>query len=254
MMNRIELETIVRTVTEAVLREIGHAHKERTGCGNCTSCPCKSEKGKSASSPVPSVSPPTPAAFEGRLLSEEALLSICRPGCMEVHIRPGTLVTPLARDRAQAMGVSFVTAQQSAEDGRTVACSTDRRLTLVARNCSRSMEQAVVSTAGQAGFQVQVEPINGRTNSAVTEAALASARALSRQECRRGIIIDDNIYALSLQMGRISGVRPAVCWDVDSAIESRRECNSNVLLLSSRLMGLTAVRRIVSAWLNESES
>jgi ribose 5-phosphate isomerase RpiB len=82
-------------------------------------------------------------------------------------------------------------------------------------------------------------------------AALDSARLVARGSFERAMIIDENAFSLSQALGKEDGIRASICWDVDSALTTRKECDSNVLILNNRLLGMTTLQRIVSAWLSE---
>jgi len=50
-------------------------------------------------------------------------------------------------------------------------------------------------------------------------------------------------------MNKLPGVRGVVCWDVASAIKSRKDCQANLLLLNNRSLGLMMLKKIAEAWL-----
>jgi ribose 5-phosphate isomerase RpiB len=61
------------------------------------------------------------------------------------------------------------------------------------------------------------------------------------------IVLDENVYPLSVQLKRVAGVNPKICWDRETAVGSR---DHNVLLLSSRLLGIPSLKKITEAWLH----
>lgn len=76
------------------------------------------------------------------------------------------------------------------------------------------------------------------------------ARAVSRKECDRGILVCGSGIGMSLAANKINGVRAVVAHDLYSAEMSRRHNDSNVLCLGADLIAPAAMAtKIVQVWL-----
>jgi ribose 5-phosphate isomerase B len=65
----------------------------------------------------------------------------------------------------------------------------------------------------------------------------------------RGILICGTGLGMSMVANRFPGIRAALCYDVSTAVMSRRHNNANLLVLGGRMIGPHLAREIVQAWL-----
>ena len=75
------------------------------------------------------------------------------------------------------------------------------------------------------------------------------ADAVSRGEFERGIVLGGSGNGEAIVANRVRGVRCALCWNLESALLSRRHNDANVLSLGERLIGEREALEIVEAWL-----
>lgn len=75
------------------------------------------------------------------------------------------------------------------------------------------------------------------------------ARAVSRKEVDRGILIDGSGMGMCIVANKFAGVRAAPCHDDLTAEMSRLHNDANVLCLSADLLGERLVNRMVEIWL-----
>ncbi|HEX6058187.1 MAG TPA: ribose 5-phosphate isomerase B [Gemmatimonadaceae bacterium] len=76
------------------------------------------------------------------------------------------------------------------------------------------------------------------------------AEAVSRGEFERGIVLGGSGNGEAIVANRVRGVRCALCWNLESALLSRRHNDANVLSLGERLIGEREAREIVEAWID----
>lgn len=76
-----------------------------------------------------------------------------------------------------------------------------------------------------------------------------AAQAVAEGRCERGVVLGGSGNGEAMVANRIRGVRCAVCWDVRSAVLSRRHNDANVLSLGQRMMSAEAALEIVKVWL-----
>lgn len=266
-MNSTEKEDLIRRVTAEVVRSLSpllnsSSRIENLGNHGSGSCSCANGDRKSSNSsccvsagdssrepgPVPSLT------FEDRLLSEEKLLALAgRTSCIRITRR--TLVTPLAVDRARELGIEIRSdsprpAVVSGPTAEGVGFYSDR-LNASFERLIRGISDALPVKIVKVGFEAEGE--KSRRTSPL-ELAAACARGVVEGKYRRAVILHEDAYPLLRRLRRIKGVRAGLCSDLETAVTGRRERDENVLLLSSRSLGLTMAGRLVRAWLGEEES
>ncbi len=77
----------------------------------------------------------------------------------------------------------------------------------------------------------------------------AVAKAVSRGECEKGIVICGSGIGISIAANKVHGVRAALCTDSLMAKLSRLHNNANVLALGERIIGPDLAMDIVEAWI-----
>lgn len=81
------------------------------------------------------------------------------------------------------------------------------------------------------------------------EYAAKVARAVSKKEVDRGILVDGSGMGMCIVANKFPGVRAALCHDDLTAEMSRLHNDANVLCLSADLLGERLVNRMVEIWL-----
>ena len=79
--------------------------------------------------------------------------------------------------------------------------------------------------------------------------AYAVARLVSTGEAWRGIVIDGAGIGSAMAANKVPGVRAALCYDYNSAVNSREHNDANVLTLGASLIGVALARTIAQTWL-----
>ena len=81
------------------------------------------------------------------------------------------------------------------------------------------------------------------------EISIEVARAVSRGEADRGILIGGMAFGMVITANKFPGVRAVLCHDEVSAEISRGHCDCNLLCLSADLTAHEMLRHIVEVWL-----
>ena len=84
--------------------------------------------------------------------------------------------------------------------------------------------------------------------------ALKVAEAISNGEFQRGILICSTGIGMSITANKIKGVRAALCYNKETARQSREHNDSNILVLGSHHIDLETAEEIVKVWLNTNFS
>ena len=185
--------------------------------------------------------------FDQRLLTEEAIRQLCKPGTRSLRVAARTIITPLAQDFIQENKIAI---ERMARDAAPVAqpgiSQGSSKVGLLA-NCSQTAANAVQDILREFGFEtIAVKPVYP-TPGAVDSAMLNLAGQIAGAGLRAAIIIDENAFALKRRAEKIDGVRPIMCWNVVSECGCDRA--TNLLFVNIRLLGFRKLRQIVRAWL-----
>lgn len=76
-----------------------------------------------------------------------------------------------------------------------------------------------------------------------------ATKVLGEETEGRGILICGSGQGMAMAANRVRGIRAAVIWSVEGAMETRRDNDSNVLSLGARLTDTETNLDIVDAWL-----
>jgi len=76
------------------------------------------------------------------------------------------------------------------------------------------------------------------------------ARAVSRGEYEKGILICGTGIGMSIVANKFSGIRAALCHDEFTAAASREHNDANILVLGARVLDEEKINAIVKIWLN----
>jgi len=241
-LSRSQIEQLVKTVVKEVVRVLG----SQSAC----SSNCRCEKDPYSASGQPEVGGGAAVHFEENLLTEEKLLQLAGSDCRTVQLTGRCLVTPLARDRAAELNIRLqvIRGETPPEPANG---SSGNRLAIVAARCSRSEEKALQESARRSGWDVHIEAVTGDSFKDLAQAVSSVSELIGSGRCKRAVILDENIFRISQLLDSPGPARAAICWDEKSAVESRLQGDSNILLLSNRLLGMSMLGRIVRAWLKE---
>lgn len=75
------------------------------------------------------------------------------------------------------------------------------------------------------------------------------AVAVSRGQCERGIVLGGSGNGEAIVANRVSGVRCALCWNVESARLARAHNDSNVLAIGERLLTEAEALAVLETWM-----
>jgi ribose 5-phosphate isomerase B len=76
------------------------------------------------------------------------------------------------------------------------------------------------------------------------------ADAVARGQFERGIVLGGSGNGEAITANRVSGIRCALCWNIESARLARQHNDANMISLGQRMMNLETALDIVRTWLN----
>jgi ribose 5-phosphate isomerase B len=75
------------------------------------------------------------------------------------------------------------------------------------------------------------------------------AKALSNKDFQKGILICSTGIGMSIAANKIPGIRAALCYNTETAKQSREHIDSNILILGAEHIDLETAKEIVKIWL-----
>lgn len=76
------------------------------------------------------------------------------------------------------------------------------------------------------------------------------AEAVARGEFERGIVLGGSGNGEAIVANRVSGIRCALCWNVESARLARSHNDANLISLGQRMITPETAEQIVETWLS----
>lgn len=231
-MERAELETLVRTIVEKVLAQLQQAGVLLP---------------EGSRNPDQSTMTATGTFSPKHLLTEADLVAFAREGVVKLMLTPTALITPAARDYAQAKGIEI---QRGREADEILLPGKNLPNSVVVAGRASATEKRAVFDAISAQNLIPIEIPLARTTPSVLDLALNQiAKQIRTGISCGGVIIDENAFPLSLQANKMEGIRSVVGWNTSSA--NGPESPANLLLLNNRLLGLRSLNEITRVWLTK---
>ena len=162
-----------------------------------------------------------------------------------LRISPRTLVTPLAADLARERDITLVR-DSPAASGQPQR----RRIAIGADHGGFEMKEALKKVLEDLACDYQDVGTHSTDPVDYPDFAEAVALAVARQACDLGIMIDGAGIGSCMAANKIPGIRAAMCYDEDSARNSREHNGANVLTLGGKKISDGQMREIVRVWLS----
>lgn len=175
------------------------------------------------------------------------------------EIPKGALITPLARQIALDLNISFVeattggaavptvekhAARQQPSDSKVIAIGADHG--------GFKLKEELKATLATMGYALNDCGTHSEESVDYPDFAFAVAELVASGAAWRGIIIDGAGIGSCMAANKVPGVLAALCYDQATAINSREHNNANVLTLGAGLLGTNLAKQIVKTWLETS--
>ena len=112
---------------------------------------------------------------------------------------------------------------------------------------AKQLIKSIVTQLGHECIDVGTNDINPVD---YPDSAYLAAKAVSKKEADRAILVCSTGLGMSIAANKIKGVRAALCHDELGARISRDHNNANVLCVSGDQTGEILLRKIVEVWIN----
>jgi ribose 5-phosphate isomerase B len=193
------------------------------------------------------------------VLTAADLSGIARGG--EVSVTPDTIVTPLAREEAERLGISLritegasavPTPGASPADSPPASANTPANKGMVAVGADHGgyeLKRQLAVYLRDWGYQVLDLGAAGTDPVDYPDFAEAVALAVARGDAERGVVIDSAGIGSAMAANKVPGARAALCYDRATARNSREHNDANILSLGARFLPLEFAREILAVWL-----
>jgi ribose 5-phosphate isomerase B len=167
-----------------------------------------------------------------------------QPGSV-LLVPPGAIITDLAREVAQAHGISLVASDHGVSAGSSpvIAIGADHGSSFIMKEDLRPYLEELGYTVLDCGTY---------TPDAVDypDIAYAVAKQVANNAVWRGIIIDGAGIGSCMAANKVPGIRAALCYNEAMARNSREHNDANILTMGAGMIGLNLAKQIVATWLN----
>jgi len=99
------------------------------------------------------------------------------------------------------------------------------------------------------GYRITDVGTNSKESVDYPDFALKVAKKVASGECERGIMIDGAGIGSAMVCNKVKGIRAALCYDLNTARNSREHNNANVLTLGGPLHTADALCEMARVWL-----
>jgi len=175
----------------------------------------------------------------------------------ELAVTDDTIITPLAREKAERRGISFRIAsareRETPSGGASKESTPENSARVVAIGADHGgfeLKQQLKEHLRDWGYQILDLGTNSAESVDYPDFAEAVGNAVARGEAWLGIALDSAGIGSSIAANKVPGVRAALCYDRATARNSREHNNANVLTLGAKLIAPEAAREIVALWLS----
>jgi ribose 5-phosphate isomerase B len=182
-----------------------------------------------------------------KVLTVRDLESVGESG--ELVVAPGTIVTPLACDEAEARGIRIRFEAPKPNDHEDANPAPSRAIAIGADHGGFDLKEELKGYLSVWGYTVLDQGTASRDAVDYPDFAEAVANAVVRGDASRGIVIDSAGIGSSIAANKVPGARAALCYDRATARNSREHNDANILSLGARLIPAEVAREIVAAWL-----
>jgi ribose 5-phosphate isomerase B len=168
------------------------------------------------------------------------------PASGELKVPIGTIVTPSARDLAQARGVKIL---ELPADQLSVLAPPERTIALGADHGGFQLKEHLKPMLSAMGLETRDVGVYEEKPADYPDIAEKVAELIAGGTAARGVVIDGAGIGSSIAANKVPGIRAALCYDKASARNSREHNDSNVLTLGARLLTASQAEDVLRTWL-----
>jgi RpiB/LacA/LacB family sugar-phosphate isomerase len=178
------------------------------------------------------------------LITENDVRSLSTGEILRISGR--ALVTPLAADLARERHVEIRRTEPLA------GAAGKPKIAIGADHGGFEMKESLKALLSEMGFEFQDLGTSSTAAVDYPDFAEAVALAVARRVCDLGIMIDGAGIGSCMVANKVAGIRAAMCYDEQTARNSREHNGANVLTLGGKLISNDQMTAIVRAWLSSN--
>ncbi|MCF6158334.1 MAG: ribose 5-phosphate isomerase B [wastewater metagenome] len=124
------------------------------------------------------------------------------------------------------------------------------KIALASDHRGYELKKRIASVLTQMGYTVMdFGTMNGNESVDYPDFGIKAARAVSTNQCDRGILICGTGIGMSLIANKVKGVRAAVCHNLYTVEMSRRHNDSNMLCIGADIVDEELLEQKIKLWL-----
>lgn len=165
-----------------------------------------------------------------------------------VLIKPGAIITPSARDKADYMGIEFrisLGEEQLIEDD----ISFPNAIAIGADHGGFELKEEIKKKLDQWGYKYIDVGTHNSDSVDYPDFAYAVAISVAKGQTKKGIMIDGAGIGSAMVANKVKGIRAANCHNLFEINNSREHNDANVLTLGGRTLGPALALEMVKVWL-----
>ena len=194
------------------------------------------------------------------LVTEKTIRVLIQNGIKRIEVTPGTIVTPLALETAQADGIKITetehTPPMSLDNGKVreseMTSETSRKGKVVVFGSDHGgyqLKEMLKKYAEELGYVIMDVGTSNEEPCDYPDFAYAVAKAVSVGEAWRGVMVDGAGVGSCVVANKVPRIRAACCHNEFVARNAREHNDANVLTLGSRATGSEVSKEIMRIWL-----
>jgi ribose 5-phosphate isomerase B len=165
----------------------------------------------------------------------------------ELRVPADSILTPSARDLAQARGVKITELKKGESPppptpAETVAIGSDHG--------GFEMKQKLLPMFEELSLAIHDVGVHDAKPADYPDIARQVAELVASGAAARGVVIDGAGIGSAMVANKFPGVRAALCYDRATARNSREHNDANVLTLGGRLLSMTQAEEVLRTWLS----
>lgn len=185
-----------------------------------------------------------------RVVTEAEVRKAAREGRSQLSVPSSAIITPLARDTAKQLNVTF--SEQVSEKGSGAVTSSSvvhRKVAIGSDHGGYEMKKHISEHLHSLGWTTLDVGTNSPDACDYPDFAFAVAQAVAEKLAHVGIMIDGVGVGSAIVCNKVPGIRAALAYNEFAAWNARAHNNANVLTLGSRSMGIEVCKRIIGVFL-----
>jgi len=188
-----------------------------------------------------------------KVFAEKDILAIYNTGCKSVVLAKGDVITPLAADTINSLGMEVCYSSEEAEEKNIPLSGSfiegeNKSVFIGSDKDGYSVKKILIPILAEKGFVVNDmgvynEDVEDNISFAVSVAEKVSGKAVF------GLLLDATGIKAAMTANKLKGIRAAACYSETSAKYARMYYNANILAIGAKTLGEETIKAILETWL-----